>query len=342
MIDWQNTTMLVTGGAGSFGRRFIEIVLRELRPKKLIIFSRDEWKQHEMRTNGFDHSSLRYFIGDVRDLERLRRATEGVDVIVHAAALKQVPACEYNPMEAVETNINGTRNVVDAALDNGVKRVMMLSTDKATAPLNIYGASKLVAEKLCVHANAYRGQRPTRFACVRYGNVLGSRGSVLPLFEEQRERGRITITDPEMTRFWMTLDQSVRFVLSRLDVMCGGEVFVPKLPSMKLFDLARTVAPEATIDVIGPRVGEKLHEEMLSVEEARQAIEVEDGFVLLGNEDPNTQGYWRVRGQTPPPGFAYNSASNPVWITGEALLQMLESGGQAETYAGASSQFVAV
>src|SRR5665213_1967716 len=226
-MKWSDLTVLVTGGTGSFGKKFAETMLKEYRPKKLIIFSRDELKQHEMRLAGFDHESLRYFIGDVRDRDRLRRAMNGVDIVVHAAALKQVPACEYNPIEAIATNIDGAKNVIEAALDCGVQKVLALSTDKAVNPVNLYGATKLVAEKLFVQANSYRGNGPTRFSCVRYGNVVGSRGSVIPLFLTQRTSGRVTVTDARMTRFWITLDQGVRFVIRCIEQMHGGEVFVP-------------------------------------------------------------------------------------------------------------------
>jgi UDP-N-acetylglucosamine 4,6-dehydratase len=218
-VDWSTKIVLVTGGTGSFGRRFVATMLRHYSPLKLIVFSRDELKQHEMRVSGYDDPRLRYFIGDVRDRERLRRAMQGVEVVVHTAALKQVPACEYNPIEAVVTNIEGGRNVIEAALDTGVKRVIALSTDKAVNPVNLYGATKLVSEKLFVQANAYRGEGPARFSCVRYGNVVGSRGSVIPLFLSQRESGKLTLTDPRMTRFWITLDQGVRFVIDCIERM---------------------------------------------------------------------------------------------------------------------------
>ena len=253
-MNWADSSILITGGTGSFGRAFAEITLRDLGPKKLIIFSRDELKQYEMRVGGFDDPRLRYFIGDVRDADRLRRAVSGVDVVVHAAALKQVPACEYNPIEAVMTNVMGARNIIDAVLDTGVKKVLALSTDKAVNPVNLYGATKLVAEKLFVQANAYSGTGPTRFSCVRYGNVVGSRGSVIPLFLKQRGTGNVTVTDPRMTRFWITLDQGVRFVIRCIEEMHGGEVFVPKIPSMNIMDLVKTVAPECDVDVIGIRL----------------------------------------------------------------------------------------
>src|SRR5215472_7090278 len=237
-MNWSEQVVLVTGGTGSFGKKFVEIMLREQRPKRLVIFSRDELKQHEMRAAGLDHHNLRYFLGDVRDVQRLERAFAGVTVVVHAAALKQVPACEYNPFEAIQTNINGGKNVIDAAINQGVRRIVALSTDKAVNPINLYGATKLCAEKMFVQANAYAGTRETRCACARYGNVVGSRGSVIPIFLEQRKRGRITITDPRMTRFWITLEQGVRFVIRCLEQMHGGELFVPKIPSMKILDMA--------------------------------------------------------------------------------------------------------
>jgi UDP-N-acetylglucosamine 4,6-dehydratase len=226
-MDWSDKVILVTGGTGSFGKKFIEIMLREYHPAKLIVFSRDELKQHEMRVAGFDHPSLRYFIGDVRDVGRLRRAMHGVDIVIHAAALKQVPACEYNPMEAIKTNILGSSNVIEAALDSGVTKVMALSTDKAVNPVNLYGTTKLAAEKLFVQSNAYAGAGETRFANVRYGNVVGSRGSVIPIFIQQRRNGKLTVTDERMTRFWLTLGQGVRFVIDCTERMRGGEVFVP-------------------------------------------------------------------------------------------------------------------
>ncbi len=279
-MDWKNQVVLVTGGTGSFGKKFTKILLEEHQPKKVIIFSRDELKQHEMQVGGFTDSRLRYFIGDVRDRERLVRAMHGVDIVVHAAALKQVPACEYNPMEAIKTNIMGTANVVEAALDADVKKVLTVSTDKAVSPANLYGATKLAAEKLTIQSNAYAGGSATRFSCVRYGNVVGSRGSVVPLFLKQRASGQITITDDRMTRFWLSLDQGVRFVIHCIEQMEGGEVFVPKIPSTKVVDLARAIAPDAEIKVIGIRPGEKLHEALISEDEARNTIELKDMFVV--------------------------------------------------------------
>jgi len=229
-MDWNNKVVLVTGGTGSFGKKFIKIMLEEYHPAKIIVYSRDELKQHEMRTSGYDDPSIRYFIGDVRDRERLSRALYGVNIVVHAAALKQVPACEYNPMEAIKTNILGSSNVADAAIENGVEKVLALSTDKAVNPINLYGATKLAAEKLLIQSNAYAGGRNTRISCTRYGNVVGSRGSVVPLFLKQRENGHLTITDDRMTRFWISLEQGVRFVIRCIEQMQGGEVFVPKIP----------------------------------------------------------------------------------------------------------------
>lgn len=322
-FDWSEQTVLVTGGTGSFGKKFAETMLRDYHPKKLIIFSRDELKQHEMRVAGFDHASMRYFIGDVRDLDRLRRAMHDVDIVVHAAALKQVPACEYNPMEAILTNVIGGKNVIEAALDMGVKRVMALSTDKAVSPINIYGATKLCAEKLFVQSNAYAGGTSTRFSCVRYGNVVGSRGSVIPLFLEQRQNGTITVTDPRMTRFWITLEQGVRFVVNCIERMHGGEVFVPKIPSMSLMDLAKMVVPEAEIKFINIRPGEKLHEALISEDEARQTLEFDDMFVVQPAHAWWLNDYWKD-GKALPDGFRYSSDTNPERLTMAEAQTMLQ------------------
>lgn len=319
---FEDKTILVTGGTGSFGRKFTETLLKEHEPKKLIIFSRDELKQHEMRVNGFDHPNLRYFIGDVRDADRLRRAMQEVDIVVHTAALKQVPACEYNPIEAVLTNVMGARNVIEAALDTGVKKVLALSTDKAVSPVNLYGATKLVAEKLFVQANAYSGTGPTRFSCVRYGNVVGSRGSVLPLFLGQRQNGKITITDARMTRFWLTLDQGVRFVINCIEQMHGGEVFVPKIPSTNIMDLAQAVAPDCEIEKIGIRPGEKLHEELVSVDETRHTVELEDRFVIKPAHPWWSSGNFTL-GKQLPDGFRYSSDTNKQLLSVEELRQLV-------------------
>lgn len=319
----EGKTVLLTGGTGSFGKMFASLLLKESSPKKLIIFSRDELKQHEMQTGGWNDPRLRFFIGDVRDVDRLRRAMHEVDVVVHAAALKQVPACEYNPIEAVQTNINGAKNVIEAALDRGVSRVLALSTDKAVNPVNLYGATKLVAEKLFVQANAYAGSSPTRFACVRYGNVVGSRGSVVPLFKKQRETGRITITDDRMTRFWITLDQGVRFVLRCIEAMTGGEVFVPKIPSTRIVDMAEILAPGCQVDVIGIRPGEKVHEVLVSEDEARHAVEVDGMYVIKPSHAWWPAGSW-CEGKTLPEGFRYASDTNTEWLSGAALASLLE------------------
>ncbi|MGE3540897.1 MAG: UDP-N-acetylglucosamine 4,6-dehydratase (inverting) [Candidatus Tectimicrobiota bacterium] len=309
MFDDQ--VVLVTGGTGSFGRKFTQVLLQDCHPRKLIIFSRDELKQHEMRQQYPDTgaSPMRYFLGDVRDVDRLRRAMHGVDIVVHAAALKQVPACEYNPIEAIMTNVMGAKNVIDAALDTGVKKVLALSTDKAVNPVNLYGATKLVAEKLFVHGNAYSGAYGTRFSCVRYGNVVGSRGSVIPLFLQQRQQGCVTITDGRMTRFWITLEQGARFVMRCLAQMHGGEVFVPKIPSMDILDLAQTIAPECTIEAIGIRPGEKLHEVLISEDEARQTLELTDMFVVQPNHPWWFNNQWK-EGKPLPEGFRYSSDTN--------------------------------
>jgi UDP-N-acetylglucosamine 4,6-dehydratase len=312
-MDWKDKTILITGGTGSFGKKFTKIALEEKQPKKIIIFSRDELKQHEMKIHGYDHPSLRYFIGDVRDRERLVRAMHGVDIVVHAAALKQVPTCEYNPMEAIKTNIMGTANVVEAALDAGVKKVMTISTDKAVNPVNLYGATKLAAEKLTVQSNAYAAGTATRYACVRYGNVVGSRGSVVPLFLNQRASGTVTITDERMTRFWLSLDQGVRFVMNCIEQMEGGEVFVPKIPSTKVVDLAKAIAPEAKLNIIGIRPGEKVHEVLISEDEARNTVERETMFIV---KPPET--LWKrdmhYEGKPLPGDFRFSSDTNTEWL----------------------------
>jgi UDP-N-acetylglucosamine 4,6-dehydratase/5-epimerase len=322
MVNWSQESILVTGGTGSFGKKFVEIMLRDYHPQRLVVFSRDELKQHEMRTSGFDHPSLRYFIGDVRDVERLKRALSGVTVVVHAAALKQVPACEYNPFEAIQTNIIGGRNVIDAAIDQGARRILALSTDKAVNPINLYGATKLCAEKVFVQANAYAGARNTRFSCARYGNVVGSRGSVIPVFLEQRRRGKITITDPRMTRFWLTLEQGVKFVIRCLEQMHGGEIFVPKIPSMKLLDLAETIAPGCEVETIGIRPGEKLHEVLVSEDESRQTVETEDMYVIQPSHPWWKSENW-VGARPLPEGFRYSSDTNEQWLTRRQLEELV-------------------
>lgn len=324
-MSLNNQVILVTGGTGSFGTKFTEIVMKEFRPKKLIVFSRDELKQHEMRqvypdTGG---SPMRYFIGDVRDKDRLYRAFYGVDIVVHAAALKQVPACEYNPFEAVQTNVIGAKNVIDAAIDQGIKKVMMISTDKAVNPINLYGATKLCAEKLFIQGNSYAGAGGSRFSCARYGNVVGSRGSVLPVFLEQRKNGTITVTDPRMTRFWITLEQGAKFVIRCIGQMHGGEIFVPKIPSMNIMDLARAVAPDCKAEYIGVRPGEKLHEVLVSEDEARHTVELDDAYVILP-----VHPWWRLENlagsKALPDGFSYTSDTNAHWLSVEELRGLVE------------------
>ncbi len=318
-MDWKDQVVLVTGGTGSFGKKFIKILLAEKQPKKVIVFSRDELKQHEMQVGGYNQENLRYFIGDIRDRERLMRALHGVDIVVHAAALKQVPACEYNPVEAIKTNIMGTANVVEAALDAGVKKVLMVSTDKAVSPANLYGATKLAAEKLTIQSNAYAGGSATRFSCVRYGNVVGSRGSIVPLFLKQRAGGKITVTDDRMTRFWLSLDQGVRFVIDCIEQMEGGEVFVPKIPSTKVVDLAKAIAPDAEINIIGIRPGEKLHEMLISEDEARHTIELDKMFVVQPAEATWFGYSWQNKGAPLKEGYFYSSDNNAEWLDIEGI-----------------------
>lgn len=320
-------TILVTGGTGSFGQKFAEIVLREYSPHAIRIYSRGEFLQSEM-TQRFKDDRLRFFIGDVRNATRLRRAMEGADIVIHAAALKQVPTAEYNPIEAVYTNIDGTINVIDAALDTGVKKVIAIQTDKNCYPVNMYGATKLVAEKLLIQANIYAGPRETRFSCVRYGNVLGSRGSVVPLFQKQREEGKVTITDAEMTRFWWTLEQGVRFTVSCLEQMRGGEIFVPKIPSMKVVDVAEVIAPGVPQEIVGLRAGEKLHEMLISEEESAHTRDFYDYFVIIPDflfwKEAGYQ-YGDARGYTPMTRGSYTSNGNTRWLTKHGLREILDS-----------------
>ena len=329
-MNWSEQVVLVTGGTGSFGKKFVEVMLQEYHPKRLVIFSRDELKQHEMRAAGFEHASLRFFIGDVRDPARLERALAGVTVAVHAAALKRVQACESNPFEAIQTNIMGGRNVIDAAINQGVRRILALSTDKAVNPISLYGATKLCAEKIFVQANAYAGSQDTTFSCARYGNVVGSRGSVIPVFLEQRKRGKITITDPRMTRFWITLEQSVRFVIRCLDEMHGGEIFVPKIASMKILDLAETIAAGCKIEIIGIRPGEKLHEVLVSEDEARNTVEV-DGMYIIQPSHPWWRGSNWQNACALPDGFRYASDTNSSWLTNEQLHELIAASPRDES-----------
>jgi UDP-N-acetylglucosamine 4,6-dehydratase/5-epimerase len=316
----ENKVILLTGGTGSFGQKFTEIALREHNPKTIRIFSRGEFLQHQMRIKFKDDPRLRFFIGDVRDRERLYRAMNGVDIVVHAAALKQVPACEYNPIEAVKTNINGSINIIDAALDNSVSKVIAISSDKAVHPVNLYGATKLVAEKLFIQGNAYTGGRGTKFSCTRYGNVIASRGSVIELFLNQKQNGFITITDERMTRFWLTLDQGVHFVLDCIERMNGSEIFIPKIPSMKIMDMADVIAPDCERKIIGIRPGEKLHEILLMEEEASHAKE-SAGYFTIWPEDFDIK---NMAGKSLSDNFTYSSDKNSQWLTNEDLKTMVK------------------
>ncbi len=317
-------TVLVTGGTGSFGKRFVETALKHSKVKKLIVFSRDELKQSEMALVIKD-PRIRFFVGDIRDPQRLQRAFFGVDVVIHAAALKQVPTLEYNPFEAVLTNIMGTENIINAAIDQKVKKVVALSTDKACNPINLYGATKLCAEKLFIAGNTYAAGSGTRFSVVRYGNVVGSRGSVIPFFLERRKDGVLPITDERMTRFWLTLDQGIRLVLRAADAMHGGEIFVPKIPSMRIMDLTKAVAPECKTKIVGIRPGEKLHEALLTDDESARTLDLGDVYLIK----PNFQTWTKEipwKGAALPPGFVYASDSNDWWLTSEELKTMIGSG----------------
>lgn len=317
-MNIKDKVILVTGGTGSFGKKFIRKVLT-LGVKKVIVFSRDELKQYEMKQE-FQDERIRFFIGDVRDKDRLYRAFDGVDIIIHAAAMKHVDACEYNPFEAVKTNIHGAQNIIEAAIDCGVEKVIALSTDKACAPVNLYGATKLASDKLFVAANAYVGEKNTRFAVVRYGNVVGSRGSVVPFFKKIKETGVIPITDERMTRFWITLDQGVQFVLDNLERMHGGEIFVPKIPSMNIMDLAKAIAPNCETKIIGIRPGEKLHEAMIMGDDARHTVEF-DTYYVIQPEFSFWSKQFAAGGKELPQGFEYTSDKNSEWLTVEDLMR---------------------
>lgn len=318
-----NKTILITGGTGSFGQKFVEIALRDYNPKKLIIFSRDELKQFEMQQKFNNHPALRYFLGDVRDKDRLYRAFKDVDIVIHAAALKQIPAAEYNPFEVIKTNVLGAQNIIEAAIDCGVKKVIALSTDKAANPINLYGATKLCSDKLFVAGNSYIGTQDTSFSVVRYGNVVGSRGSVIPFFLEQRKNGKLPITDPRMTRFWITLEQGVNFVLQMLGKMKRGEIFVPKLPSMKVTDLATALAPECEQKIVGIRPGEKLHEVMITEEDSRQTLEYDNHYTIKPSFE-----WWKKEycngGKSVPEGFVYSSDSNDWWLNAEEIINLID------------------
>ena len=320
-MQLDDQTVLITGGTGSFGKKFIETILREQNPRKVIVFSRDELKQYEMQQNPlFQDERMRFFLGDVRDVDRLRRAFNGVDVVIHAAALKHVPAAEYNPFEAIKTNVFGAQNIIEAAIDRNVKQVIALSTDKAASPINLYGATKLCSDKLFVAGNAYTGGG-TQFSVVRYGNVLGSRGSVLPLFLRQRASGVVTVTDPRMTRFWITLDQAVHFVLRALDTMIGGELYVPKIPSMTMRDMALAVAPNCIQQIVGIRPGEKMHEVMIPEDEAHRTLDCHGYYVIQPSFG------WAAEaaaahhgGESVAPDFRYASDTNPEQLAPRDLV----------------------
>lgn len=313
--------VLITGGTGSFGKHFISYLLKETDASSIVIFSRDELKQSELQAIHKGEGRLRYFLGDVRDAERLRRAFDGVDYVVHAAAIKQIPAAEYNPFEAVKTNIMGAQNIIEAAIDKNVKRVVALSTDKASSPVNLYGATKLVSDKLFVAGNAYVGKHDTAFSVVRYGNVMGSRGSVIPFFQSLAKTGELPITDERMTRFWITLDQAIQLVVTAFAEMNGGEIFVPKIPSMKLMDLAEAIVPGARCKVTGIRPGEKLHEEMISVTDARRTADMGDHYVI--HPEISWQGQSDHTGEQLPAGFSYSSDMNTDWLSVEDLRETL-------------------
>lgn len=325
-MNYSETTFLVTGGTGSFGKKCIDSLIRKYYPKKVIVFSRDELKQFEMR-NRFPtdkYPQMRFFIGDVRDKERLYRAFQDVDIVIHAAAMKQVPACEYNPIEAIRTNIIGAINIIDAAIDCNVKKVIALSTDKAANPINLYGATKLCSDKLFVHGNTYASHKTTRFSVVRYGNVVCSRGSVIPFFLNQKEKGVVPVTDKRMTRFWITIDQGVQFVLDSLERMSGGEIFVPKIPSMNILDLAKAIAPGCKYDITGIRPGEKLHETLIPEDEARRTLEFDEYYVIQPEHT-----FWEINntkhksGKICADGFKYTSDNNTQWLTVEKIKEII-------------------
>lgn len=325
MAEFDGKTILITGGTGSFGKAFLARLLKNHSPAKVIVYSRDELKQYEMRAT-FDDPRVRYFIGDIRDRDRLRLALHGVDYVVHAAALKQVDTAEYNPMEYVKTNILGSENVMLASIDAGVKKVVALSTDKASSPVNLYGATKLTADKLFISGNHYGANYGTTFSVVRYGNVMGSRGSVIPFFRALAERGvPLPITDTRMTRFWITLDQAVDFVVRSFETMTGGELYVPRIPSTHVVDLAKAIAPEAELVVTGIRPGEKLHEEMISAEDARRTVRQDDRYIVLPTLA--NWGFVDPPGDPVPEGFSYTSDTNDLWLSVDDLRRLLAGNG---------------
>ena len=325
-----NKTILITGGTGSFGKQFVRTILKQYKPNKIIIYSRDELKQYEMAQK-FNDSCMRYFIGDVRDLPRLQKAMRDVDFVVHAAALKHVPIAEYNPMECIKTNVMGAQNIIDACIDNNVKNVIALSTDKAAAPANLYGASKLVSDKLFVAANNLTGTHEIKFSVVRYGNVLGSRGSVVPYFKKLIEEGAtsLPITEPNMTRFWITLQEGVEFVLKNFERMQGGEIFVPKIPSMKMIEMAKAIAPDLEQEIIGIRPGEKLHEVMCPTDDSHITLEFHDHYVIkpsitFSSPIDYMKNNINEIGQNVKAGFEYNSKDNTIWLSHEELLHKIQ------------------
>lgn len=327
-----DASILVTGATGSFGRKFISTVLQRFKPRRLVIFSRDELKQFEMQQllPLSQYPALRYFLGDVRDAERIKRAMEGIDIVVHAAALKQVPAAEYNPFECIKTNVLGAQNVIEAALNESVKRVVALSTDKAAAPVNLYGATKLCSDKLFIAANNIKGNRDICFSVVRYGNVMGSRGSVIPFFQSQKKQGTLPITDPNMTRFNISLEEGVDLVLHALEHALGGEVFVPKIPSYRISDVAEAVAPGCKQEIVGIRPGEKLHEEMITVSDSQNTIETERHYIIVptlsehSRDDLVVQYSMHHGGKQVPEGFAYSSGTNPQWLSVDDLRRLIK------------------
>ncbi len=324
-MNYKDRTVLITGGTGSFGKELARVLLREHEPRKVIIYSRDELKQFEMQRDPVftNDSRMRYFIGDVRDADRLARSFDGVDVVFHAAALKQVPAAEYNPFEAVKTNILGAQNVIDCALDKKIRKVIALSTDKAANPINLYGATKLCSDKLFVAGNAYAGAKDTAFSVVRYGNVVGSRGSVVPFFLRERKNGLLPITDKAMTRFWITLEQGVKFVIDCLAKSRGGELFIPKIPSMRITDLADAIAPDAEHRYVGIRPGEKLHEVMVPEDDARNTVEFEDHYIVLPPYDWKHVGDLRSQGRPCSNGFSYRSDKNDQWLSQAEMTRII-------------------
>ncbi|MCD6460112.1 UDP-N-acetylglucosamine 4,6-dehydratase (inverting) [bacterium] len=326
-MDLTQSSILITGGTGSLGKKLIEILLDEYHPRRIIVFSRDELKQFQLKQKYPEekYPSLRFFIGDVRDRDRLYRAFNGVDYVIHAAAMKQVDTAEYNPFEVIQTNILGAKNIIDAAIDQKVKKVVGISTDKAVNPINLYGASKLCSDKVFIAGNIYSGLVGSIFSVVRYGNVMGSRGSVIPLFYKLREQGTIPVTDKRMTRFWITLEQSARFVIECLEIMKGAEIFIPKIPSMNIVDLAKAIAPNCVIKEIGIRPGEKLHETLISIEDSRGKLEFDDKYIIL----PEFSWYKKqpkrwTAGKKVPEEFGYYSNNNECWLSIEELKNILE------------------